>query len=92
MAGELQENITRLELDNGISAGIHWRALGADMVPIYEEHSARMERNIDINQWYAMEPMDRAMIVAVRRIDVASKNHQTEAEIRAAKKKLHQKY
>lgn len=34
-----------------------------------------------------MEPMERAIVIAVRRIDIAAKNHQTEAEIRASKRK-----
>jgi hypothetical protein len=56
------------------------------MVPIYEEHSARLERNISIKDWYAMEAMERAMVVAVRRIDISMKNHQAEAEIAQSKR------
>lgn len=84
--GEVQEDITRIELDNGVSAGIYWRSLGAGMVPIYEEHMARLERNISMENWYQMEPMERAMIVAIRRIDNASKGHQAEAEARKMKR------
>ena len=84
--GEVDESLTRIELDNGISAGIRLGSLGADMVPMFEEHSARLERNISIRDWYAMEPMERAMVVAIRRLDNAIKNHQEEAEIKAAKR------
>jgi len=85
--GELDENITRIELENGISAGIRWRSLGREMVPIFEEHLARDEKGIRMKEWYAMEPMERAIIIAVRRITNAAKNHQTEAEIKANKRK-----
>lgn len=85
--GEVQESITRIELDNGISAGIHWRVLGPDLVPIFEEHEARLERNIGLKDWYAMDSMERAMVIAVRRLQIATKNQQTEAEIRAANRR-----
>ena len=78
--GEVQEDITRVEFESGVSAGISWRLLGVGMVPIYEEHLARLERGIGMKEWYNMEPMERAIIIAVRRIDNASKGHQTEAE------------
>lgn len=87
-AGEVQENVTRIELDNGINAGIYWRSLGEGMVPIFEEHLARLERNIRLDEWWKLEPMERAMIVAVRRVDNATKNLQTEAEIRASKRNM----
>ena len=85
--GELQENITRVELEHGINAGIRWRTLGRDMVPIFEEHSAREEKGYSMKEWYALEPMERAIVIAVRRIDNAAKNHQAEAEIKASKAK-----
>ena len=84
--GDLDLNITRIELEHGISAGIRWRSLGADMVPIFEEHMARDEKGIRMKDWYSLEPMERAIVIAVRRISNAAKNHQAEAEIRAAKR------
>lgn len=89
--GELQENITRIELEHGVSAGIHWRSLGKEMVPIFEEYQAREERGIGLKQWYEMEPMERAIVVAVRRIGNAARNHQAEAEIKANKNKQKRK-
>lgn len=68
-----------------MSAGIRWGALGIDMVPTFEEHIARLEKNYKIQEWYDLEEMERAMIIAVRRIDIASKNQQSEAEIHKAK-------
>lgn len=85
--GELRETVTRFELDNAVSAGVTWGSLGADMVPLFEEHSARLERGYTIDQWYALDAMERAMVVAHRRIDIASKNLQADAEIRDAKRK-----
>lgn len=84
--GELETNITRIELEHGVSAGIRWRSLGRDMVPIFEEHMARDEKGIRMKDWYAMEPMERAMVIAVRRISNAAKNQQAEAEIKDAKR------
>jgi len=90
-AGDVQENITRLEVDNLISAGISWRKLAPDLVPLFEEHSARIERDKSIEQWYGMEPMERAIIIAQRRIEIAMKNHQSDAEAKAAKRKTPRK-
>ncbi len=56
------------------------------MVPIFEEHATRIENGFSIEDWYKLESIERAMIVAMRRIDVASKNLQAEAEIKASKR------
>jgi hypothetical protein len=85
--GEIEQNITHIELEHGINAGIRWRSLGTDMVPIFEEHLVREENKIRMKDWYAMEPMERAIKIAVRRINNAAKNHQSEAEIEDAKRK-----
>lgn len=61
------------------------------MVPSFEEHIARLERGISVKDWYALEPTERAMVVAVRRLDNAMKNHQAEAEIKHAKRNAKQK-
>lgn len=85
--GYLWEDIAHVELERSVSAGIKWGTLGTDMVPLFEEHIARMERNITLSQWFTMEPLERALIIATRRIDIAVKNHQTEAEIKNAERK-----
>ena len=82
--GYIPENITRIELENYINAGVRWGALDVDMVPIFEEHAARLEKNYKLIEWYELDRMERAMIIAVRRIDIAAKNQQTEAEIKKA--------
>lgn len=84
-SGYVDENITNLELENGISAGIRWGCLGPDMVPIFEEHAARIEKNYRMEEWFSLDSMERAMIIAVRRIDIAAKNQQAEAEYKKAK-------
>lgn len=89
--GYTEESITRIELDHGISAGIRWGAIGADMVPTFEEHATRLESRYEIEKWYALDPMERAIIVAVRRIDIAAKNQQSEAEIRESKRNAKRK-
>lgn len=89
--GEVREPVTRVELDHAVSAGITWGALGSDMVPIFEEHATRMENRLTMNDWYALEPMERAMAVAFRRIDMASRNLQSEAELRDAKRNAKKK-
>lgn len=84
--GELQESVTRIELNNAVSAGISWGMIGTDMVPIFEEHIARLERGYRLEEWYELSPMERALVVAIRRVDNASKNLQAEAEIEKAKR------
>lgn len=84
-SGYLRESVTRFESENSVSAGVTWGSLGADMIPLFEEHTTRLERNYTIEQWYGLPRMERAMAVAMRRIDIASKNLQSDAEIRKAK-------
>lgn len=80
------ESVTRIEIENGVSAGIFLRRIADDMVPIYEEHITRLERNISIADWYDMPETERALVIALRRVENALKNHQADAEIRQAKR------
>ena len=84
--GEINESVTRIELNETVSAGIRWRSLGTDMVPIFEEHTARMERGYSIEAWYSLNPMERAIAVAQKRLENSMKNLQGEAEAKHAKK------
>jgi len=90
-AGGLEYPVSQVEIENGISAGLHWRAMAHGIVPVYEEHTARLERNIGIADWYEMDPMERAIVVAARRIRMASEAHQADAEIKEARKKSNQR-
>lgn len=56
------------------------------MVPIFEEQSTRLERGFSIQSWLELDPIERAMIIAIRRIENSMKNLQAEAEISASKK------
>ena len=85
LAGEIDVNLTSIELDDAINAGIRLKKLGVDMVPFFEEHTARLERNYSIEAWYALRPMERALIVAQRRLDNAMKAHQNQAEAKRMK-------
>jgi hypothetical protein len=59
----------------------------AGMIPVYEEHLARLERNIGLNAWTSMDIDEKAMIIAMRRIQRAVDNLQSEAEIAKAESK-----
>lgn len=56
------------------------------MVPIFEEHSIRVERGYSLEQWYALPPMERALVVAQKRIENAMKAHYSEAEAKMMKR------
>jgi hypothetical protein len=83
--------VTQVELDYGISAGIQLCMIGIDMVPVQEEHEARLERGIGLDAWSRMPMMEKALIVAVRRIRNAMSNIRTEAEIRQAERNMKKK-
>ena len=61
------------------------------MVPIFEEQLARLEKGYKLQEWFELDPMERAMVIAVRRVDIATKNQQTEAEIKKAIQKAGRK-
>lgn len=61
--------------------------IGLDMVPVQEEHEARLERGINLADWGRMEMMEKALIIAARRNRNAINNIYTEAEIRDAERK-----
>ncbi len=67
------------------------RKLGADLVPVYEEHTARIERGISIADWLEMDETEKALIIARRRVGIQMQNLQTDAEIRKAKQESRKK-
>lgn len=77
--------VTQVELEFGISSGIHLRSIGDGLIPFQEEHEARLERGITLGKWSKMNLIEKALIVAVRRNRIAMQNIQTEAEIRKTK-------
>jgi len=70
---------------------VRWGSLDSDMVPIFEEQLARLEKGYKLQEWFELDPMERAMVIAVRRVDIATKNQQTEAEIKKAIQKAGRK-
>ena len=79
--------ITGIPLEHGVNAGIRLRSMGADLIPLYEEHEARLERGIPLDAWGAMSVDEQALLVATRRIRLAISNLQSEAEIEASERK-----
>ena len=84
---EIEIPISLIEPENGVSSGVSYKVLGRGMVPLYEEHEARLERGIRLHEWTHMELLEKALIIANRRVRIAQSNLQADAEIRAAKRK-----
>lgn len=79
--GGVNFDVSEIEPDKtGAPTGIRWRSLGPGLVPIFEEHLVRTERKYTLQEWYALDPMERAIAIAVFRIDRAIKAHQASAE------------
>lgn len=76
--------VTKVET-SGVSVGIRWGALGADMVPILEETSARLSQRYTVDEWSRLDPMEKALIIAEKRVHNAIQNIQSEAEMRKIK-------
>lgn len=74
-------------MEYGVSTGVQLKALGPDMVPLHEEHEARLERGISLGDWGRMDVLEKGLLIANRRIRIALQNLQAEAEIRDAKRK-----
>jgi hypothetical protein len=85
--GISRDSVTKAQLDNGPATGLQWGALGAGMIPVFEEQAARLERNLTLEQWGALDPMERALLIAQRRIDAAIRAVQDEAAARQVKRK-----
>ena len=57
-----------------------------DYVPIFEEHSARLDAGVRIAEWEGMDGWEKALVVAQRRMKNALENIQSEAQIEAARR------
>lgn len=71
-------------MEHAVSAGIYLRSLGEGLVPLYEEHAVRLERNIDIQTWMRLDVTEKALMVAAHRLRIAIDNLQSEAQIEHA--------
>jgi hypothetical protein len=89
--GSIESPVTEIQLEHGVSAGIHLRVLAEGLIPLYEEHEARLERGIRLKEWEEMDYIEKALIVAQRRIRNAAQNLQSEAEIKAMERKTRRK-
>lgn len=78
--------ITQVEIENSVSAGIQLNVYCPGVVPFYEEHEARLERGIGLSAWAEMDPLEKALVIAMRRSRIAQQNLQADAEIRNAKR------
>lgn len=81
----MNQSVTKVELKHAINTGISWGCIGEGMVPFFEEQSARLEYRKSIDEWSNMDEMEKALVIAVRRINIASKNIGVEAEIESSK-------
>lgn len=75
-------------MEYGLYSGIHLRGIADGLVPFQEEHEARLEYRIGLEDWGRMEVFDKALIVAVRRNKLAMQNINAETEIRETKKQM----
>lgn len=78
--------VTDVELDHAVYTGAELNLLVVGLVPIYEEHTARLERGYTLAVWETMDVMEKAMVIAQRRMRIALENIQAEAEIRQAQR------
>ena len=83
--------VSHIELEHGVNAGVSLRIYGSKMIPLYEEHAARLERGIGLQAWGEMEEMEKALIVAARRIRIAIRNLQEEAQIKESERHMKRK-
>lgn len=77
--------ITEIEPENAIYSGVLYKSTLAGLISPQEEHTARLERNLRLEEWYAMDVYERALVIANRRIRMAEHNLQADAEIIHAK-------
>ena len=85
--GEIDLPVTAVELEYAVYSGAKLKILAEGMVPVFEEHEARLERGIGLEAWGAMPLHEKAMLIALRRTNIALQNLQNEAEIRDAERK-----
>lgn len=79
---------THVELEHEVSAGLWQNTVIPGTIPLIEEHTARLERGIDLETWGKMNSDEKALLVAVRRVNIAIHNLQQEAEIEAQERNM----
>jgi len=84
---EITRNVTEVELEHGVSAGIGLRSLVKGMIPVFEEQDVRIDNRMSLAEWDALPYMERVIIVALTRTKRAMSNLHAEAEIRDTDRK-----
>ena len=84
----IDKSVTEVELEHGLHTGITLKRLGFGLVPLYEEHSTRVEYKFTMEDWDKLPPIEKAFMVAVRRIERSCDNIQAEASIRESKRNM----
>lgn len=87
----IEISVSQIELEHGVSAGVRLRSYSTGLVPLYEEHETRLERGIGLEAWSEMEEMEKALIIAARRVRIAIHNLQEEAQIKQSEKQMKRK-
>lgn len=83
--GDIDWNVTEIELENGVSSGITVNMYSQDMIPPYYEHLARTQSKISLDRWAEMGRWEKALTIAIMFTSNAVQNQQSEAEINHAK-------
>jgi len=84
---EITRNVTEVELEHGVSAGIGLRSLVKGMIPVFEEQDVRIDNRMSLAEWDDLPYMERVIIVALTRTKRAMSNLQTEAEMHESDRK-----
>ena len=61
--------MTQIETSSGVNTGVRLHSLIPGMVPPYEEALARRASGYKAREWLELEPFERAVEVALYRID-----------------------
>lgn len=84
--GDTDWNVTEVELEHGVSADIYLRSLSEDTIPPYYEHLYRIRAGVSLDDWHNRSRTEKALLVAVMQNEAAIQGHQSEAEIKRAKR------
>lgn len=83
--GYVDHIVTRVDPEETVHTGVQMHSFQY-LVPFYEEHAVRQGLGYTLDQWLALDHMERAIEVAVRRIRIASEAHEADAQNRAMNK------
>jgi len=85
-------DVANFELPPGPSAGIRWRSLTRELVPVFEEHMVRKESGYTLMEWHQQLTHDeRALEIAISRTKRAIEAFEAEAQSEAMESKAKKK-